>query len=232
MPFDDERIRDAVRRTQVLRPPRQTLATFGTTNVSYYLLTTPVYSELVNEEETVIREGKVSSEKPRIVTPSYLTRIEGFGENARRYLDMAISQYGPHAPGLLYSYRNEASGLSIVSDGLDVVAQRLGEKIEREGDRLSAIISGIDELWDVSLIKFISELTEGSLRRNLAELGSRGLLDVDEAGVPMDARYRIESLFQQVMRGEREPSELKEELERWDLFPQYEDRFLKLFRRG
>lgn len=231
MQIEDERIRYAVSQTEVLRLPRQSLATFGTTNVNYYLLTEPVYSELANNEETVIREGKVSSERPRIVTPYYLTRVEGFGENARRYLDMVISEYGPHAPGILYSYKNEPGELTIVSDGLDVVAGRLNEKIDKEGDRLAAIIKGIDELWDVSLLKFISELTEGSLKSNLAELGRRGLLDVDQAGIPIDARYRIESLLQKVARGEYDPSELKKELDRWDVFPQYEDRFLDLFRK-
>jgi len=229
MEIEDERVIYAVQHTQVLRLPSHPLATFGTTNVNYYLLTIPVYAELVNEEETVVREGKVSAERPRVVTPSYLTRLEGFGENARKYLEMIIREHGANVPGLLYSYRNEPKGLTIVSDALDVVAARLNEKIDKEHDKLAAIIQGVDELWDVSLFKFISELTESSLRDNLAELGRRGLLGMDQAGVPRDARNRIESLFQIVARGELDPSELKRELDRWDLFPEYEDRFLGLF---
>ena len=231
METGDEQIRYAIQHTEVLRFPRQSLATFGTTNINYYLLTKPVYAEIVDKEETVIREGRVSAERPKIITPSYLTRLEGFGENARKYLEVVMSEYGPHAPGLLYSYKNEPKGLSIVSDGLGVVVGRLNEQIDRETNRLAAIIQGVDELWDVSLLKFIRELTEGSLRSNLAELGSRGLLDIDYAGIPRDARYRIEWLFHQVASGEYEPSELKRELDRWDLFPEYEDRFLNLFRR-
>lgn len=231
MEVGDEQIRHAIQNTAVLRLPSQSLATFGTTNVDYYLLTRPVYAEMVQGQETVIREGKVSAQRPQIVTPSYLTRLEGFGDNARKYLDLVMREYGPHAPGLLYTYKNHPKETSIVSDGLAVVAGRLNELIDREGNRLAAIIQGVDELWDVSLLKFIRELTEGSLRSNLAELGSRGLLDVDEAGVTRDARYRIELLFQQVANGERDPSELKKELDRWELFPEYEDRFLNLFRR-
>ena len=143
-----------------------------------------------------------------------------------------VERFGPRAPGLLYSYKNELKGLTILSDRLDIVAGRLSEKIDREGDRLAAIIKGVDELWDVSLLKFITELTEGSLRSNLAELGRMGLLDMDSSGIPRDARYRIEDLFKQVMRGECDPAKLKRELDRWDLFPEYEDRFLNLFRRG
>ena len=238
MEIRDERIRYAIDNTEVLRLPKQQLATFGTTCVNYYLLTEPVYIELVHtsvkKEETIIREGKVSSERPRIVTPSYLIKLEGFGENARSYLEMVIREYGPHAPGLFYNYKNEPNpeALSIVSDPLPVVAGTINEKIDKEGNRLAAIIKGVDELWDVSLLKFIKELTEGSLKSNILDLSRRGLLDIDRAGVPMDARYRIEELFRQVERGESDPSTLKSELDRWELFPEYEDRFLSLFRKS
>ena len=231
MEIEDERIVYAVQHTEVLRLPSHSLATFGTTNVNYYLLTIPVYAELVNEGETVVREGKVSAERPRVVTPSYLTRLEGFGENAGRYLEMITREHGANMPGLLYSYKNEPKGFTIVSDSLDAVAARLSERLDKEGDKLAAIIEGVDDLWDVSLLKFISELTESSLKDNLADLGRRGLLGTDLAGVPRDARYRIESLFQEVARGELDPSELKRELDRWSVFPEYEDRFFDLFRK-
>jgi len=175
MEVGDQDIRDAIERTSVLRFPKQALATFGTTNVDYYLLTTPVYQDIVDSEETVIREGKVSAARPQIVTPSYLTRLEGFGDNARKYLDLVMQEYGPHTPGLLYTYKNQPRETSIVSDGLEVVAGRLNDLIEKEGNKLAAVIHGVDELWDVSLLKLIRELTEGSLRSNVAELGSTGL---------------------------------------------------------
>ena len=231
MEIRDDDIRHAAEQTEVLRFPRQTLATFGTTQVYYYLLTRPIYGSRGDRAETVVREGMVSAERPRIVTPSYITKLEGFGENARRYLDAVIRDYGPHVPGLLYSYKNEPGDLNIVSDDLEVVTQRLNEKIDSEGHRLGAIIKGVDELWDVSLLKFIRELIEGSVRGNLAEMRSRGLLDVDTAGIPRDARYRIDSLFREVARGDRDPSELKKELDGWGLFSEYEDRFLSLFRK-
>jgi hypothetical protein len=238
MEIRDERIRYAIDNTEVLRLPKQQLATFGTTYVNYYLLTEPVYVELVDtsakKEETIIREGKVSAERPRIVTPSYLVKLEGFGENARRYLEMVIKEYGHNAPGIFYNYRNEPQpeALSIVSDPLPAVAGTLNDKIDKEGDNLTAIIKGVDELWDVSLLKFIKELTESSLKSNIFDLSRRGLLDIDRAGVPVEARYRIEELFKQVEMGESDPSALKRELDRWELFSEYEDRFLSLFKRG
>lgn len=230
MEIDDERIAYAIAKTEILRFPKQTLATFGTTNICYYVVTEPSYSELVGEvRETVVREGRVIAERPRVVTPAYLFNLEGFGEYATRYLERTRQEYGPHAPGLFYTYKNEQGELTIVSDELDAVVDRLNAKIDKEGDPLCTIIKGVDELWDVSLLKFIRDITEGSVRSQVWDLGTRGLLDIDPSGIPRDARYRVEELFEQVKKGEADPSELKKELDSWNLFWEYEDRFLSLF---
>lgn len=232
MDINDERIRDAVERTEVLRAPRQALFTFGRTSIYYYLITEPAYADLIGGSiETVIREGRVLAEKPKIVTPHYLSGLEGFSTDARKYFDAIIESYGPHIPGLLYTYRNEPKELNIVSNDWKAVVDKLNAEIDRRGDPLAAIIKGSDELWDVSLVKFIFEMTQRSVGTNLGEMGSRGLLRMDTKGVPADARLRIEALFTQVSRGEIAPAVLKEELDRWDLYEEYEDRFLAIFRK-
>jgi len=232
MDIDDERIREAVEHTETLRLPKQSLATFGTTNIYYYLVTEPAYKELVeNVTETVIREGRVIAERPRVVTPYYLSQLQGFSTEARRYLDLLTSQRGASTPGLFYSYRNEPKELTIVSDKLLSVVARLNADIDKHGDPLTSIIKGEDELWDVSLMKFIYEITRSSIQDNLLQMGARGLLKMDARGVPADARLKIEELFRKVEAGQSDPHELKEELDHWDLFTDYEDRFLSLFRR-
>lgn len=229
----DEAIQYAIEHTQVLRAPKQRLATFGTTNVYYYLIAQPAYADLFDATgETVIREGRVIAERPKIVTPHYLSHLfEGF-EHGREYAQFLIRQYGAHEPGLLYRYRNEPKGFNVVSDPIDTVAFRLDEKIRKEGDSLAALIKGIDGMWDISLMKFIHDMIRGSMGANIAELQGRGLLDVDRKGIPRDARETIEALFEQTRRGECEPFELKAELDRWGLFAEYEDKFLALFRKG
>jgi len=232
MDIDDERIKDAVEHTEILRPPKQSLSTFGITNINYYMITEPAYSELVKTvTETAIREGRVIAERPRIVTPYYLSHLEGFSSEARRYLDALIKTHGANTPGLFYTYRNEPKELSIVSENLRAVVDKLNAELDKRGDPLTSIIKGQDELWDVSLMKFIYEVTRSSLRNNIMQMGARGLLDMDADGVPMDARVRIEELFRKVSRGEIEPSELKEELDRWGLFEEYEDRFFNIFKK-
>ncbi len=230
MSTDDARIEYAISHTEVLRPPKQTLSTFGTTNIYYYLLTEPSYKELVEgEEETVVREGRVRAERPMVVTPSYLINVEGFSEHAKRYLEMIAREYGTNTPGLFYGYKNEPKDLNIVSSGMDSVVRNLDEKIDKEGNRLATIIRGLDQLWDLSLLKFIFDMTRYSVGSNITELGRRGLLDVDRKGVPMEARQSIEQLFDEVKNGELDPSALKMELDRWGLFEEYQDRFFRLF---
>ena len=110
------------------------------------------------------------------------------------------------------------------------MADKLNNDIDKRGDPLVTIIKGQDELWDVSLMRFIYEITRSSMQSNLSQLESRGLLDVDAGGVPMDARLRIEELFKKLAMREIKPDMLKDELERWNLFEEYQDRFLALFR--
>ncbi len=233
MDINDERIQNAIKQTEVLRPPKQHLSTFGTTNVYYYLVTEPSYTEVTKETaETVVREGRVVAERPKIVTPYYLQHLEGFSGDARRYFEALISEHGANAPGLFYSYKNEPKELNIVSDNLLSVVDKLNEKIDKRGDALAAIVRGVDELWDISILKFIYEITRSSVKDNLMQMGARGLLDVDASGVTAEVRMRLNGLFNLVERGELEPRKLKEELDRWGLFELYEDRFLAIFKRG
>jgi hypothetical protein len=227
----EERIRDAVVNTRIIHPPRQNLATFGVTNIYYYLVAEAAYNELIKGSETVIREGRVIAERPRIVTPFYLSRVQGFSPEAKKYFETLMDNYDPRSPGLYYAYRNEPKELNIVSDNLPAVIEKLKTKIELKNDPLISIIQGEDTLWDVSIMKFIYDLTERSVGGNVSQLAQRGLLNMDTSGLPADARMRIEGLFELVKKGEMEPSDLKKELDRWNVFEEYQDRFFNLFQK-
>ena len=209
------------------------LATFGLTNIHYYLVTEPVYAGILEDDaETVVREGRVIAQRPRVVTPYYLNRLEGFSDEAKKYFSFLRHNLGPNAPGILYSYRNEPTGLTIVPGHLPAVVARVNSAIDESGEGLTAIIKGEDSLWDVSLLKFIYELTQNSLKGNIAQLHSKGLLEIDSEGIPLDVRRSIEEHFMRVLAGDSDPGELKEELERWELFEEYQDRFFTLFKKG
>ena len=215
----DERIQAAISNTYVLRFPRQQLATFGITNVYYYMIT-----ELM-PGVNVVREGRVIAARPKIVTPAYLMHIEGFSGPAQRYIQMAAEE-NPHEPGILYSYKNEFGEMSVVSEPLGSIVDNINRRIDNRGDPLSTIIKGVEEMWDVSLMKFTFDLTRNSVQRNFSELYGEGRFNIDQMGVPDDARDRIEELMEMSAGDPSRAAELVSELHRWNLWDSYQDRFL------
>jgi len=219
----DDRIKYAVERTELIRPPQQKLATFGSTTLSYYVVTG------LAENISVIRDGKVVAERPRIVTPSYLVNVEGFSESARKYITMMATER-PHDPGVFYRYKNEPKDMNVISESVSQVIGKLDTRLEEEKSTLSTIIKGVEEFWDVSLLMFMYHLTRNAVSSNVADFHRRGRLDIDSSGVPKDARIHIEDLFDQVARDLSQAPKLVAELNRWGVFPEYQDRFFTLFR--
>lgn len=220
----DDKIRYAIENTLILRHPRQRLATFGSTNIYYYMITG------LMDELNVVREGRVIAARPKIVTPTYLINAEGFSGQARRYLQM-IAEQNPHEPGILYSYKNEAGQMNIVTQSEAEVIEKINRIIDERRDPLSAIIKGVEELWDVSLLKFTFELTSGSVYHNFSEFYSSGRFASNDQGIPQDAISNIEELFELTRHDPSHAPELVRELHRWNLWGQYQDRFLRLFKK-
>ena len=220
----DDKIKYALEHTELVRAPQQNLSTFGSSVIDYYVVT-----ELVGNL-SVVRDGKVIAERPKIVTPAYLVNVEGFSEQARKYIAM-MARERPYESGIFYRYKNEPKGMNVVSEPIKQVINKLSSQIEEEHNPLSTIIRGVEELWDVSLLMFIYELTTKSVRTNMAEFDRRGFLDTDTSGVPQGARDYIEELFEKASRNLSHAPELVVELNRWGLFQEYQDRFFALFRR-
>lgn len=219
----DDRIRYAVEHTELVRPPQQQLATFGNSIIDYWVVTE------LTKSITAVRDGKVIAERPRIVTPAYLTNVEGFSEQAKRYIAMLSRQY-PDEPGVFYRYKNEAGDMSVISEPAGQVLSKLDADLQQQDNPLSAIIKGVEELWDVSLLLFVFQLTRSSISTNIAEFQRRGFLYMDSAGLPGDARNHIEELFELASRDLSRAPELVRELNRWRVFAEYQDRFFALFR--
>lgn len=220
----DEKIQYVIENTKIIKLPKQNLATFGSTNIYYYLI-----SELI-DEVNVVREGRVIAARPKIVTPVYLINLEGFSEQARRFIEIMSQKY-PNEAGVFYSYKNEPKEMNIVSEPIQQLVDKISQRIEKEGDPLSAIIKGVDEMWDVSLLKFTFEITRHSLYSNVMEMQGSGLFKTDEAGIPRQARNFIEELFEKTRQDYSYAPQLVAELKQWGIFHEYQDRFLSLFRK-
>jgi len=82
----------------------------------------------------------------------------------------------------------------------------------------------------VSLLMFIYHLTGRALNSNVADFRRGGLLEMDSSGVPRDARIHIEGLFDLVRQDVSRAPALVSELNRWNVFAEYQDRFFALLR--
>lgn len=215
--------------TMVVKLPRQSLASFGTTVVTYNMVTRPLYEALDGDkrkEESVLRRGTVKAERPQIVTPGYLSRTRGFGEEAEEFMRELVRRGQADDPGILYTYTNELIQTEIVASRPEEVTERISKEIDLHSRPLEAVILGVDELWDVSLMKFIFDLTNQAAATNTRDFTNTGRLAFND-GVPMDARIRIEEMFTEVQNGNVEPATLHQELEAWQLFDEYQDRFFR-----
>lgn len=224
----------AVEQTYVVKFPQQHLATFGITNIDYFVVTEPIYKAMDSSKknlEAVVRKGRVIAEKPSLITPTYALNLKGFSDSAYEYMRHVSQAYGPNSPGLLYEYKNDSGNLEIVSGSPAEVANRISSRLVEQKNDLSVVMVGIDEFWDVALLKFIYEFTASSAAFNAKEMRSGGLFEPRDSagGIPQAAVNQIEEMFKSVHMG-GSPETLKSELDKWGVFGFYQDRFLNMFK--
>ncbi|MFC1452204.1 hypothetical protein ACFLSJ_02525 [Verrucomicrobiota bacterium] len=216
----------AVNNTEVVLMPARHLETFGTTVLHYHLV-----SELMDTVgQTRVREGRMHSSQPKIVTPEAYSKtfLEGFGEEARRYVewlkehekDIRILQYG-------YKLSQESFNEHVVTDTVQTVVEQVKTQVKAKGDPLSAVVLGVDDPWDVCLIKLFWEIIQNSAKTNIRQLARHHMFD-QAGGVPRGVRDEIESAFLAASRNPALIGELGQRLQTYGLFEEYQDRFFSL----
>src|SRR2546430_5465925 len=165
----------AIENTHVIVAPERQIATFGSTSFDFYLI-----SELMDRVDQVrIRNGKIHAERPQILAPEHYCRLllEGFGDKAEKYVEMlrertrdiAVLRYG-------FQFRKTDVVERRVRDTMEAVIERTRRQVERSEEPLSAVIQGVDDAWEVCLLKFTIDLIERSSGGNLGDFRRRGLV--------------------------------------------------------
>jgi hypothetical protein len=165
----------AIENTQVILAPERQIATFGSTSFNFYLI-----SELMDRVDQVrVRNGKIHAERPQILTPEHYCRLllEGFGEKAQRYVDQ-LREHARNVAVLRYGFQFRKTDVTeeTLRDSIDAVINRTKHRVENENEPLSAVIQGVDDAWEVCLLKFTIDLIERSSGENLGDFRKRGLL--------------------------------------------------------
>ncbi len=173
--LNEDAVQYAIENTRILHPPQRRIDTFGSTTFRFFLV-----SELMDSANEVrVRDGRLHAERPSIITPGHLQRTltEGFSERGEAFIewlldhakDMAVVKYG-------FQFRKTDVTEAIVHDPLADVVARVRERVEYSDDPLSAVIQGVDEGWEICLLKFATDMIQQSAGDNFGDFRRRGWL--------------------------------------------------------
>jgi hypothetical protein len=165
----------AIENTRVILAPERKISSFGNTSFRFYLI-----SELMDQvNEVRVRDGRIHAERPQILTPEHYCRLllEGFGEKAQKYVDqlrehtrdVAVLRYG-------FQFRKTDVTEKTVRDTMEAVIARIKLQVEHSEEPLSTVIQGVDDAWEVCLLKFTIDLIERSTGGNMGDFRGRGLV--------------------------------------------------------
>ena len=169
----------ALEMTKVLREPDRRIDTFGETRFEFQLI-----SELMDRTgEIRVRTGSVEAMRPRILRPEPYRGIEleGFDDSARTRLekmveklraegkDLAFLQYG-------FQFKRGQVREEIFHDSIEAVRERVLDDIRRTGNPALAVIEGVDDAWEISILKFSFEMILRSHEINAFDFKRQGML--------------------------------------------------------
>ncbi len=220
-----EDISYAIQMTETVLSPESNLETFGATVIDYHIIT-----ELLDEVGKVrIRHGRLHIERPQVITPTYYANqlLENFGEEASEYAEwLRNSQQGLRIIQYGLRFRKEEAEEEVVEGQIKEVADQIAD--QEKGKNLAGVLIGVDDMWEVSLLKFASEVIQGSAQTHFRELSKHGLLEGTSNDIPNAVRVEIESDFRNAEGDRDRIHALGNKLRQYGILDEYEDRFFEL----
>lgn len=172
---DIDSIQYAMENTMVLREPDRRIDTFSSTRFRFAIIT----EDMDAVGKVKVRRGEVEAQKPQIIKPAaYNTvELEGFDEKAQELLDW-MKQKGVEPVFFQYGFQFKRTGVQeqVYSDSIEHVKERVLEEAYKEDDPMLAVVEGIDDTWEVGLLKFTIDMIEKSQSINQFDFQRRGLL--------------------------------------------------------
>lgn len=165
-----------MRQTRVLYVPDRRIDSFGETRFNFRLITEPMDEVGVCR----IRSGWVEANRPRIIRPADMRAVEteGFGSVAAQFFEW-MRQHGTGMRALFeYGFRFCRSEVheERVHDVAAGVTERVVQEALGSGDPFRAVIYGVDDAWEVSLLSFMLEMVQKSHEINIFDFRRRGIL--------------------------------------------------------
>ncbi len=165
--------------SKVIREPARFIDTFGLTRFDFLMA-----SELMDSVGQVrVRAGVIEAQKPQIIKPQSYSDFdfEGFSQEAegeaKKFMDwlkdkdqnLAFLRYG-------FEFKKKETREEIVHESLESVIAKLEEEADQSGNPALAILEGVDDTWEVGLLKFTLEMIKRSTSVNVHDYKRSGLL--------------------------------------------------------
>ncbi len=156
--------------------------------------------------------------------------MENFCEDARKYFDEVLSK-DVNARFVEYGLKfgKQEFKEELAHGNVREIAEQAAAEAQDELDKLSGVVIGFDNAWEISLMRFITELVQRSLPFNARDIAKRGLFSLDE-GVPKAVIEEIEDDFNSCSTLDAAKA-LGTKLREYGLFNRFEDRFFDLYRK-
>lgn len=165
----EENFKYAVEHTVIHRRRKSDLYTFGTTKLPYYF----VAKSAINEGDTILRKGEIKTEKPSIIMGENLPTFSGFGDEYEGKEQQMSILFGRsfHFPSV--NYQHENFKLEVVSKEFQRVTDELQEELDQDHNSRTALLSGPEHCWALSIIIYASDMCQKSAPGNLKEMLER-----------------------------------------------------------
>ncbi len=161
--------------SRVILLPRTRVATFQSSLIHYTLMT----EAMDRVGTTLVREGSLEADRPQLILPRTMEKLllEGFGEKARAYAEWLSAQPGSLS-FLRYGFqlRKEELRFRTVEAPIESVTQTVTRNVQEREDPFAAVLVGVEDGWEVSLLRFFLEWVQKSAPRNIHDLHQEGFL--------------------------------------------------------
>lgn len=172
----DEEMEYALENTHVLYEPARRIDTFGDTRFDFVLLSEPMDAVGVCR----VRSGHVEAQRPKIIRPEAYRdlEVEGFGAHGRQFFDWLKARGAKLQMLLQYGFRFSRSDVQegLLHENIADVRGRVVDEALHSGNALRVVLEGVDDDWEICLLKFTLEMVQKSHEINIFDFRRKGLL--------------------------------------------------------
>jgi hypothetical protein len=166
----------ALKDTSIVRSRVSSLRTFEDTHVPYIFLS----PSNINDGDTVVRKGEIVVQRPSLILPPNLPQFEGFQfDKEQGAEDSAVVNFllvrGVTIPSL--KYNNRTCSIDVFEGDVTRAIAHFANHLERIEDVTTGLLTGIEDVWQFSVLIFIcsqiARNTDQDLRRLMNDFRRR-----------------------------------------------------------